>query len=64
MTVFPFQINEVRQLYDRISKIKQSAVPEQDQGGPQDIVSISLEGKKRRVLDQARTEVIDQTEKT
>lgn len=63
MTVFPFQINEVAHLYNRVSKLKPSTILEQDQAEPQDIVNISAEGKKRQVLDQARTEVLDQIRK-
>jgi len=64
MTVLPFQINEVMHLYNRLSKLKPSAILEKEQGGPRDIVHISAEAKKRQVLDQARSEVLDQIRNT
>ena len=64
MTVFPFQINEVMHLYNRVSKLKPSTILEKEQGEPQDVVHISAEAKKRQILDQARTEVLDQIRKT
>lgn len=64
MTVFPFQINEVMHLYNRVSKLKPSAILEKDQGGPKDIVNISSEGEKRQIMDQARTDVPDNIRKT
>jgi hypothetical protein len=62
--VFPFQINEVMHLYNRLSKLKPSSVFDKDQGEPQDIVRISAEAKKRQVLAQARTEALEQSKKT
>ena len=63
MTVFPFQVNEASHLYNRLSKLKPSAILEKDQGEPQDVVHISPEAKKRQILDQARTEVLEQIRK-
>ena len=59
MTVFPFQINEVMHLYNRVSKLKPSNILEKEQTEPQDIVRISTEGKKRQILEQTRGEVLD-----
>ncbi len=64
MTVFPFQINEVAHLYNRLSKLKHSTIIEKEQGEPQDVVHISAEAKKRQILDQARTGVLEQIRKT
>ena len=64
MTVFPFQINEVMHLYNRVSKLKPSTILEKEQGEPRDVVHISAEAKKRQILEQARTEVLDQIRKT
>jgi hypothetical protein len=64
MTVFPFQINEVMHLYNRHSKLKPSTILEKDQVEPQDVVQISAEAKKRQVLDQARSEVMEQIRNT
>ncbi len=50
MTVFPYQINEVAQLYNRISRFKTSSPPpEKDLHEPQDIVNISAEAKKMQI---------------
>lgn len=50
MTVFPYQINEVVQLYNRISRFKSSPpLPEKDLHEPQDIVTISTEAKKMQI---------------
>jgi hypothetical protein len=64
MTVFPHQISEVMHLYNRLSKLKPSTILEKDQSEPQDVVQISAEAKKRQILDQARSEVIEQIRKT
>jgi len=64
MTVLPSQINEVLSLYNRVSKVKASSFLEKNQAGPQDIVSISLEGKKRQLIDRTRTEALEQRRKT
>ena len=64
MMVFPFPLQEVSHLYNRLSKLKPSAIIEKEQSEPQDVVHISAEAKKRQILDQARTEVLEQIRKT
>lgn len=64
MTVLPFQINEVMHLYNRVSKLKPSAILEREQPQAQDIVNISPEAKKRQILEQARTEVLERIRDT
>lgn len=64
MTVFPFQLSEVMHLYNRVSKLKPSAILEKEATEPKDVVNISAEGKKRQILDQARTEVLDRIRQT
>jgi len=59
MTVAPFQIHEAVHLYNRLSKLKPSSLLEREQTEPQDVVQISAEAKKRQVLDQARSEVME-----
>lgn len=59
MAEFPFQINEGMRLYNRVQKLKPSTILEREQNEPQDGVHTSAEGKKRQILDQARTEVLD-----
>lgn len=64
MTIFPFQINEVMHLYNRVSKLKPIALLEREQGEPQDVVNISAEAKKRQILEQARSEVLERIRET
>jgi hypothetical protein len=59
MTVFSFQINEVVQLYNRVAKLKPSTILEREHEEPQDIVTISAEGKKKQILAQAKSEVLE-----
>jgi len=56
MTVSPFQIHEAMHVYNRLSKLKPSSLFEKEHAGPQDVVQISSEAKKRQVLDQAQNE--------
>jgi hypothetical protein len=60
MTIFPFQINEAGHLYNRLAKLKPSAIVETEQGEVRDEVNISAEAKKRTILEQTRTEVLAQ----
>ncbi len=60
MTIFPFQINEAGHLYNRLAKLKPSAIVETGQGEVQDEVNISAEAKKSKILEQTRTEVLAQ----
>ena len=64
MSGFPFEINEVMHLYNRVQKLKPSAILEREQKEPQDVVQISAEGKKRQIVEQARTEVLDRIRNT
>ncbi len=59
MTIFPFQFNEVMQVYNRISKLKPSVLLEKGNEEPRDIVNISDDAKKRQMLEQARSEVLE-----
>jgi len=60
MTIFPFQINEAGHLYNRLAKLKPSAIVEAEHGEVQDEVNISAEAKKSKILEQTRTEVLAQ----
>ena len=64
MTVFPFQLNDVTRLHNRLAKLKPSSLLDKEQAEPGDVVRISAEAKKRQILDQARTEVLRQIRKT
>lgn len=65
MTIAPFQTNEVIQLYNRISKLKPSMIlDKEEQPEPQDVVKISAEAKKKQILEQARSEVLERIRET
>lgn len=64
MTVFPHQISEVSHLYNRLSKLRPSTILKKDETELQETVHISAEAKKRQVLVQARSEVMEQIKKT
>ena len=65
MAVVPFQTHEVIQLYNRISKLKPSMILDKDeQVEPQDVVVISAEAKKKQILEQARSEVMERIRET
>ena len=60
MTVFPFQINEAVQLYNRVAKPEASGRSDREKIEPRDIVDISAEAKKRQVLAQMKNEVLEE----
>jgi hypothetical protein len=64
MSIFPFQFSEAASLFNRVSKLNPSAVIEKEQAGPQDVVNISSEAKKRQIIEQARSEVIERIRQT
>ena len=57
MTVFPFQFGEVTGLYHRVMKAR-SHGPDVDPPERTDIVTISSEGKRQRVIDQTQAAVL------
>ncbi len=56
MTIYSFQMNEAGDLYNRLAKLKPSAILETALGQPQDAVNIAVEAKK----SQIRIEVLAQ----
>jgi hypothetical protein len=64
MSVFPFQMNEVVRLYNRVSKLNPSTILEKERGEPQDVVNISTEAKKKQILEKARSEVLERIRNT
>lgn len=63
MTISPFQFNEIVHLYNRVSKLKPSAILERDYPEPQDIVNISAEAKKKQIIEQAKDEILEKLRK-
>lgn len=63
MTIAPFQTNEVMQLYNRISKLKPSMILDKE-AEPEDVVKISAEAKKKQILEQTRSEVLERIRDT
>ncbi len=60
MAILPFPTEKVMHLNNRLSKIKPSTILNTTEpGSPKTIVDISAEGKKQQILDQARTEVLE-----
>ena len=57
VTVFPFQIGEVTGLYHRVLKAR-SRGSDVDPPERKDVVTISSEGKRQRVIDEAQTAVL------
>lgn len=59
MTINPFQINGVANVYNKFLKQRINNLLENDnKEEPQDTVSISAEAKKRSIIDQAKEEVL------
>lgn len=59
MTINPFQINGVANVYNKFLKQRINNLVESEQKEePQDVVSISAEAKKRSIIDQAKEEVL------
>lgn len=57
MTVFPFQIGEVTGLYNRVLKAR-TLGSDIDPPERKDVVTISSEGKRQRVIDETKTAVL------
>ncbi|MHB1011378.1 MAG: hypothetical protein ACYC37_00505 [Desulfobacteria bacterium] len=57
MTVFPFQIGEVTGLYSRVLKARTRG-SDVDPPERKDVVTISSEGKRQRVIDEAQAAVL------
>jgi len=56
MTLFPFQIGEVTGLYQRVLKTRRQSL-EADLPETKDVVSISAEAKRRKILEEIRDAV-------
>ncbi len=62
MTVFPFQIGEVTRLYHRVLKSRDLSVEretEADSAGLKDIVTLSAEARRQRVLQETQDAVLN-----
>ncbi|MBI5575348.1 MAG: hypothetical protein HY896_03175 [Deltaproteobacteria bacterium] len=57
MTVFPFQLGEVTSLYHRVLKTRPQ-VPESDSTDLKDVVTISAEAKRQKILEEAQSAVL------
>lgn len=59
MTINPFQINGVVNVYNKFLKQRiNNLIEAENKEEPQDTVSISAEAKKRSIIDQAKEEVL------
>ncbi len=59
MSIFPYQIGGIVNLYNRISKINPATIVEKENEEPQDVVNISSEARKKQILEKARNEVME-----
>jgi hypothetical protein len=59
MTIFPHQISDVIQLYNRVSKLKPSTLLDREGDAPKDFVNISEEAKKQQILSQVKNDVLE-----
>jgi hypothetical protein len=59
MSNTPFLTGETMRLYRRVSKLKPSSMLDHEPVDPQDTVNMATEAKKRQILEQARTEVLN-----
>ena len=64
MTIFPFQVTEANQIYNRLAKLKPSTIFEKEPNEPQDVINISAEAKKRQILEQTRKETLERIRQT
>lgn len=58
MTIYPFQLYEMMHLYGRVSKLRNPSIMEKDEQEPQDMVNISTEAKKRKIIEETKREVL------
>lgn len=63
MTVFPFQVGEVTALYNRILKIR-TPPPEPGAAETGDLVTISTEARKQKILEEAKHNVLERIRRT
>lgn len=64
MTIFPYLVKEVIDNYGKVSRMRPLPVQESDREDLRDIVNISTEAKRRQILDQAKTEVLERIRET
>lgn len=58
MTINPFQVNGVANIYNKYLKQRVSEIIDREREEPEDLVSISAEARKRNLIDQAKEEVL------
>lgn len=65
MTINPFQINGVANVYNKFLKQRiNNLLESENKEEPKDTVSISAEAKKRSIIDQAKEEVLKTIKET
>lgn len=65
MTINPFNLNQIGNVYVKNSKLKTAHFIEKDnQEEPQDMVTISAEAKKKMLLAEVKNEVINNIKNT
>jgi hypothetical protein len=64
MTITPIHLFEITQNHRGVSKLRELKILEREEGDHQTIVHISTVAKKRQVLEQARSEVLEKIRST
>lgn len=63
MSTIPIHFHDVFRVYERVTKLKTSAQEDRGRSGSRDLINISSEAKKRFVIAQAQSEVLEKIKK-
>jgi hypothetical protein len=63
-TIFPHLVKEVIDNYGKMSRMRPLPVQENEREDLRDVVSISTEAKRRQILNQAKSEVLERIRET
>jgi hypothetical protein len=59
MSTLPVNFNEVIRFYERVNRLKPASFTDRGQNNSSDLLNISAEAKRRFVLKQAQSEVLE-----
>jgi hypothetical protein len=63
MLSVPVQFHDIIRFYERVNKLKPKFLSDRERETNPDLLNISAEAKKKLVLEQARTEVLEKIRK-
>jgi len=63
MLSVPVQFHDIIRFYERVNKLKPNFLSDRERETNPDLLNISAEAKKKLVLEQARTEVLEKIRK-